>query len=227
MIAAVSAAAVAMTMLVSRPGARMRLRMPTTRIAHPRRRLLVAVVVPAVAATLLLGPTALAAMGVLVAVLVVRRMRAGTPVGCATFALTLDVMAGCLAAGASMPAALAAAQVAAPESARESFAAAALALSRGDDPAQTWLQFGADVPELAAVSRLCSRAASTGAAVAAELHRIAAAQRISLDTARRRRLQRASVWLVLPLGLCFLPAFVLVGIVPLVTGVIPATLRGH
>jgi len=88
------------------------------------------------------------------------------------------------------------------------------------------LRFGSDVPEFAAVGRLCSRAAVTGAAVAAELHRVAAAQRTALDTSRRRRLQRASVWLVLPLGLCFLPAFVLVGVVPLVVGAMPAALHG-
>jgi len=33
---------------------------------------------------------------------------------------------------------------------------------------------------------------------------------------RRRRLERAGVWLVLPLGLCFLPAFALVAVVPVV-----------
>jgi tight adherence protein B len=34
--------------------------------------------------------------------------------------------------------------------------------------------------------------------------------------------RRASVWLVVPLGLCFLPAFVLLAVVPLVIGLVPA-----
>jgi pilus assembly protein TadC len=33
------------------------------------------------------------------------------------------------------------------------------------------------------------------------------------------RAQRAGVWVLLPLGCCFLPAFVCIGIVPVVIGV--------
>jgi pilus assembly protein TadC len=36
----------------------------------------------------------------------------------------------------------------------------------------------------------------------------------------QERVARASVWVVLPLGLCFLPAFVLVGVVPIVMGLL-------
>lgn len=124
-----------------------------------------------------------------------------------------------------MPSALAAARTAAPMRVTLAFANAAAALGRGVDPTATWTQVGVEVPELVAVARLCARAAVSGASIADELHRMAAAHRAALDASRRRRLQRASVWLVLPLGLCFLPAFVLVGVVPLVVGALPGGLR--
>jgi pilus assembly protein TadC len=51
-----------------------------------------------------------------------------------------------------------------------------------------------------------------------------AVQRVAADARRRqeaeghRRAARAGVLAVLPLGACFLPAFVLLGIVPVVAG---------
>jgi hypothetical protein len=40
--------------------------------------------------------------------------------------------------------------------------------------------------------------------------------------AAQHRVRQASVWLVVPLGLCFLPAFILVAVVPLVVGLLPS-----
>ena len=221
----VAAALVVATVLLSGPGGRRRLRPPKrSRRRLPRPALAIAAVA-ATGGTLLLGP-----VGVLVSALGLgfalnqRRRRASRPLG-SDLALSLDVMAGCLAAGASMHSALEAARVAAPAQVARAFAAAAAGLTRGEDPDSVWLQVCTDVPELDTVGRLCARAAATGAPVAAELHRIASAHRLSLVTSQRRRLQRASVWLVLPLGLCFLPAFVLVGVVPLVAGALPAMSR--
>jgi Flp pilus assembly protein TadB len=172
------------------------------------------------------GTAAAVALVVVVTVLVVRRRRRDRArVSPADLALTVDVLGGCLAAGASTPAAVAAAGVGAPADVAATLAAASLALSRGEDPAVAWSAVEKCVPQLAAVARLCSRAATTGAATADELHRIAAALRAAGDVSRRRRLQQASVWLVLPLGLCFLPAFVLVGVVPLIVGTLPGLSR--
>ena len=70
-------------------------------------------------------------------------------------------------------------------------------------------------------SRALARSA-TGAAPAALLRAVAddadAAARAAAEAAARR----AAVTAVLPLGLCFLPAFVLLGIVPLVAGLLAA-----
>lgn len=225
MTSAVSALAVVAAIVVSSPVRRARIRVPATPRLRLSRRLLFALVVTGLAGVVVLGPVAVAATLVVVVVLVTRRRtRALSQAQASDLALTLDVLAGCLAAGASMPAALGAAQGAAPDAVRAALASAALAVSRGDDPVVLWAQLARDAPELDNVARLCARAASTGAAVVAELHRLAATKRTELDSARRRRLQRASVWLVLPLGLCFLPAFVLVGVIPLVIGAMPAAL---
>jgi Flp pilus assembly protein TadB len=154
-----------------------------------------------------------------------RRHRDRSRVSRGDLAVSLDVLGGCLAVGAGIPAALAAAGVAAPAAVAATLATASLELSRGENPTAVWSAVESRAPQLAAVARLCARAAVTGAPTAEELHRLAAAMRADADVSRRQRLQRASVWLVLPLGLCFLPAFVLAGVVPLVVGTLPGLAR--
>ena len=181
-----------------------------------------AVTVPAACCVALLGSRAVAASLVVAAVAAgARLLRRAKPTAPSELALTLDVLGGCLAAGASMPSALRAARTVSTDRVSTVFDVVAVALQGGQDPDTTWARVGAEVPELAAVGRLCARAASTGAPVAAELHRMAASHRTAINARRHRQLQRASVWLVLPLGSCFLPAFVLVGVVPLVVGALP------
>jgi Flp pilus assembly protein TadB len=58
------------------------------------------------------------------------------------------------------------------------------------------------------------RSAESGAAMAGALARCADDVRADLAHDREAQVQRASVLLVLPLGLCFLPAFLLAGMVP-------------
>ena len=170
-------------------------------------------------------PAVIVGLAVATGLVLRRRHRQAARVSARDLTVTVDVLGGCVAAGASTAAAVAASAVAAPPDVAATLTVASLALSRGEDPSVVWSRVEARVPELAEVSRLCARAAITGAAAADDLHRIAAAMRVSADVSRRRRLQRASVWLVLPLGACFLPAFVLVGVVPLVVGTLPALSR--
>jgi len=137
-------------------------------------------------------------------------------------ALAIELMAACLEAGVPLPAALDAAATVADAAAAEAFASTAAALRRGGDAA-AWASCAAD-PRLAAVVRICRRSATSGAAVAEELRRLAGELRRTNQAQRRRRAQRASVWVVLPLGLCFLPAFLLLTVVPIVVALLP-TLR--
>jgi pilus assembly protein TadC len=73
---------------------------------------------------------------------------------------------------------------------------------------------------LAQVARTTVRTTQTGAAAADELRRVAARLRGRRRADVQQRVHRASVWVVVPLGLCFLPAFVLVAVVPVVIGLL-------
>lgn len=77
----------------------------------------------------------------------------------------------------------------------------------------------------AATARTMARAAHSGTALADELGRSAEALRVARAAAAEARIRRAAVLVVLPLGLCFLPAFICVGVLPLVAGVAGSALR--
>jgi Flp pilus assembly protein TadB len=168
---------------------------------------------------------AIAVVAVVLVVTARRRILRRTRIDDADVALPLDLLGGALACGCMPAAAAMAAASAAPPVAAEALRAAATRLFLGEDPGAVWALVAVTVPALADGARACARAAATGAAVADELHRLAAAARSRAQIDRRRRLQRAAVWLVLPLGFCFLPAFVLVGVVPVVVGAVPSVLR--
>jgi pilus assembly protein TadC len=135
--------------------------------------------------------------------------------------ILVDLLAGCLDAGATMPAALDAAAVAVPATMADRCQVVATALRAGAAPAQAWQGWLSD-PWLSPVARTAVRTAHTGAAAAGDLRRTAGRLRARRRAAAQERLRRASIWLVVPLGLCFLPAFVLVAVVPLVAGLLPA-----
>ena len=69
------------------------------------------------------------------------------------------------------------------------------------------------------------RSAESGAAVARALERLADDLRGSRAVAVEAAAARVGVLIVLPLGLCFLPAFVLAGIVPVIVAVLGDVLR--
>jgi Flp pilus assembly protein TadB len=133
----------------------------------------------------------------------------------------VDLVAGCLRAGAGMPEALGAAAQAAEEPFRALCTHVAVALRAGLQPAQAWRSW-ADDPWLAPVARTAVRTAHSGAAAADDLLRVSARLRARRRAEAQHRVRQASVWLVVPLGLCFLPAFVLVAVVPLVIGLLPS-----
>ncbi len=91
-------------------------------------------------------------------------------------------------------------------------------LALGGDPVRVWAELAETDPELAALGRAMSRAHQSGAPVVAAVERLAdrLAQTARADIEDRAR--AVGVKAAVPLGLCLLPAFVLVGIVPLVAG---------
>ena len=130
--------------------------------------------------------------------------------------LIADLLAACLAAGATAADALRAAGTASPQAA-EACRPVADRLAAGLAPREAWAAW-IQRPDLAAIARACVRAADSGAATTSELRRAGDRARGQRRAELNRRAQRAAVWAVLPLGVCFLPAFVLVGIVPFALG---------
>ncbi|MFD7510220.1 type II secretion system F family protein, partial [Streptomyces sp. NPDC059853] len=94
---------------------------------------------------------------------------------------------------------------------------AATELRLGGEPAAVWKRFG-QLPGAAGLARRLELAGASGApavaAVAAEAAECRGRRRrVAQSTARR-----AAVLVTGPLGLCFLPAFLLIGVAPVVIG---------
>ncbi|WP_344444882.1 type II secretion system F family protein [Kitasatospora nipponensis] len=136
--------------------------------------------------------------------------------------LTADLLAACLGScGSPEQAARAVARtVGDPMRARLTAVAAELAL--GAPPAACWGRLGEDCPALDPLARCLVRTTVSGAPPALPLAALAAAQRGAAARAAHARVRRAGVLATAPLGLCFLPAFVLIGVVPVVTGLAAA-----
>jgi hypothetical protein len=96
-------------------------------------------------------------------------------------------------------------------------------LELGADPAGAWRTVEHH-PALAAFARAAGRSSGTGAALAGAARAEAERLRAGLTDAAQERAQRAAVLITGPLGLCFLPAFLALGIAPVVVGLAGAAL---
>ncbi|WP_211696802.1 type II secretion system F family protein [Mycobacterium spongiae] len=137
-------------------------------------------------------------------------------------ASSLDVLAVCLAAGMAVSTAAAAAVRSASPQLAGVLRRAADLLALGADPNVAWsppdLPTGALDPQVEAFLRLARRSASSGAALADGVVELAARSRDEAAHAAAATAERAGVLIAGPLGLCFLPAFVCLGLVPVVVG---------
>lgn len=93
------------------------------------------------------------------------------------------------------------------------------ALRLGATAETAWAYVG-EIPEADRMTRAAVRSAASGAALAGALVRLAEELRAARMTAADAAARRAGVLVVLPLGLCFLPAFVLAGLVPVIVAVL-------
>lgn len=145
-------------------------------------------------------------------------VRAAREAAAAELPLVAGLLAACVSSGAPLEDSLEVVASSAGPALRRRLAPALAATSLGRDPAVVWAELGSDVV-LAPLARPLARAHASGAPLADALTRavddVRAAQRARSEAA----LERASVQVAGPLGLCFLPAFVLVGVVPLVVAV--------
>ncbi|MEY9778158.1 type II secretion system F family protein [Arthrobacter sp. MW3 TE3886] len=95
------------------------------------------------------------------------------------------------------------------------------ALAIGADWGTAWRSSGAQASQLQALRDALSFAALTGAPSSALLYAQAARLRRERNRTAEQRAAALGVKLVVPLGLCSLPAFVCLGVVPVLLGLLP------
>ncbi|MDP3968630.1 MAG: type II secretion system F family protein [Nocardioides sp.] len=92
----------------------------------------------------------------------------------------------------------------------------------GADPGSVWRDL-AGHPQLGPLGRALSRAHESGASVATALHQLAEETRRTARADVEGRARSVAAKAAAPLGVCMLPAFVLVGVVPMVVAMFAAT----
>ncbi|GFG54597.1 pilus assembly protein TadC [Mycolicibacterium agri] len=141
-------------------------------------------------------------------------------------ASTFDVFAACLNSGMAVSTAAAAAASSAPAALAGVLTRAADMLALGADPAAAWTNPALPLDSQGeALLRLARRSAASGSALAQGVADLADQSRSQAAAAAESRAQRASVLIAGPLGVCYLPAFVCLGIVPIVAGLAGDVLR--
>ncbi|MFF8263446.1 type II secretion system F family protein [Streptomyces virginiae] len=136
-----------------------------------------------------------------------------------------DLLAACLAAGAGPVEAAEVVGESLGGPVGERLASAGAELRLGGEPGSGWGRL-AEIPGARALADCLERAARTGAPAAEPVSRLASGLRE--DRARRAgaRAQRAAVLVTAPVGLCFLPAFLSIGVAPVVIGMASGLLSG-
>lgn len=147
-------------------------------------------------------------------------------------ASVFDLLAACLRAGLPMAAAARAVAPGAPEPLGAALLRAADLLALGADATTAWERAAADGAgraggaEIESLARMARRSARSGSSLAVAVGELAEQRRAAVEDAAAARAERAGVLIGGPLGLCFLPAFVCLGIVPVVIGLAGAVLEG-
>lgn len=152
---------------------------------------------------------------------VVARLDDGDPEGeqlAAHLPLALDLLGACLSGGANLRDAVTAVAAALPGACGTRFSRIAAALAVGSPPDEAFLVLGDDRGPAGTAARALARCAEGGAPVAAAVLRIAQDARAAARVQAEKRAKRAGILAVGPLGACFLPAFLLLGVVPTVIG---------
>jgi Flp pilus assembly protein TadB len=130
----------------------------------------------------------------------------------------VQLLGSCLAAGAAVGPALALVADALPGPLADELSRVHHRLELGLDPARVWRELGAH-PQLGPLGRTLGRAHESGASVAAAVDALADDLRNRARAEVEERARSVDVRAAAPLGACFLPAFVLLGVVPLVVGI--------
>ncbi|MFJ8543836.1 type II secretion system F family protein [Streptomyces sp. NPDC093586] len=139
--------------------------------------------------------------------------------------LAADLLAACVAAGAGPVIAAQAVGDALGGPVGNALSRGAAEVRLGGEPGGAWRGLAA-LPDAGPLARLLERAEVSGLPAAGPVARLAAQARADRARATTVRARRAAVMVTAPVGLCFLPAFVAVGVLPVVIGLAGGVLGG-
>ncbi|MEH3141462.1 MAG: type II secretion system F family protein [Mycobacterium kyogaense] len=141
-------------------------------------------------------------------------------------AAALDAFGACLRAGMAVSSAAAAVADAAPPALAVVLRRGADLLALGADAGRAWAEPAAIADtHVRAYLRMARRSAASGTALAQGVEDLATSLRAEAADAAGARAERAAVLIAGPLGLCYLPAFICLGIVPVIAGLAGDVLR--
>lgn len=151
-----------------------------------------------------------------------------------TVAAALDLFAVCLRSGLPVESATRIVAGSAPESLAGPMGTAADLLSLGADPDHAWTMAVGDRDNesssgtgyFCSLAMLIRRSSRAGASLTAGVDELAVEIRRRAEDQALEKAERAGVAISGPLGLCFLPAFVCLGIVPVVIGLAGGVFAG-
>ncbi|MER5545329.1 type II secretion system F family protein [Streptomyces sp. NPDC001118] len=140
--------------------------------------------------------------------------------------LAADLLAACVAAGAGPVIAAQAVGEALDGPVGQALAQGAAEVRLGGEPAAAWRRL-AELPGAGALARLLERADESGLPAAGPAARLASDARAQWARTATARARRAAVLISAPVGLCFLPAFIAVGVLPVVIGLAGGVVGGR
>ncbi|MFJ4922403.1 type II secretion system F family protein [Streptomyces sp. NPDC088725] len=185
-----------------------------------------------IASCALIGGAVGPAVGIAAAYAVRRRLRTRMPDDrrlreevARQLPLAADLLAACITAGAGPGQAAEAVGQSLGGPVGDQLARTAAELRLGGEPAGAWGRFGG-IPGASGLARCLERAGSTGAPAAEPVSRLAEGFRAERARAATARAQRVQVLITGPVGLCFLPAFLAVGVAPVLIGLASGLLHG-
>jgi pilus assembly protein TadC len=144
------------------------------------------------------------------------------PGGLRDTAMMLELVAAMLDAGSGIGRSLELVAAAAAAQYRDSLRPVVSALAIGADWETAWRSSAVRLPEILELRDALGFAALTGAPSSAILYAQAARLRRERFRAAEKRAASLGVKLVVPLGLCSLPAFICLGVVPVLLALVPS-----
>ncbi|MFD9000918.1 type II secretion system F family protein [Streptomyces sp. NPDC059582] len=139
--------------------------------------------------------------------------------------LAAELLGACIEAGAGPVIAAQAAGEALGGPVGDALARGAAEVRLGGEPCEAWRRLAA-IPGAGSLAGLLERADVSGLPAAGPAARLAADARADRARDATARARRAAVMVTAPVGLCFLPAFIAVGVLPVVIGLAGEAMGG-